>query len=121
MPKNCNFSSEVVKIVEAYRNAANYVVIFLNKAETTEEQFNEVVSLYDSELIRLNKEIRKIAVTRYATNLCYNSLMLIQRAITTTGEGLVAGTIIAYNTKCSSIREPTTTHRSIESISNYLN
>lgn len=123
MPKACNFSSQVVKIVEAYRNAANYAVIFLNKADPIDERFNEVVKLYDSALIRFNEAIRNMAVTRKLTNVCYNSLMLIQRAITTTGEGLVAGTIITYNIKCPSNRgvHSTSTYRPIEFVSNHLN
>lgn len=122
MPKACNFSSQIVKIVEAYRNAANYAVIFLKKADPTDEQFSEVVKLYDLERIRFNEAIRSMAVTKNLTNICYNSLMLMQRAITSTGEGLVAGSIITYNIKCPYTRVHTTsTHRPIEFVSNYLN
>lgn len=121
MPKECNFSYDIVRIVEAYRNAANYVVIFLNKADPTDEQFNEVVKRYDFELIKLNEAIRKMTVTRKLTNGCYNTLMMIQRAVTTTGEGLVAGTIITYNSKCRNRGDFATTHRPIQFVSNYLN
>lgn len=121
MPKECNFSSEVVKIVEAYRNVANYVVIFLNKDEPTDEQFNEVVAFYDSELIKLNEAIRKMAVTQNLTMVCYNSLMLIKQAVVATGEGLVTGTIITYNAKCPYTRvHNTSTHRPIQFVSNFV-
>lgn len=121
MPKECNFSTDVVKIVEAYRNAANYVVIFLNKAHPIDEQFNEVVKQYDFELIKFNESIREMTVTQNLTNRCYNSLMMIQRAVITTGEGLVAGTIITYNSKCHNRFDSTTTHRPIQFVSNHLN
>ncbi|KAJ6643260.1 hypothetical protein Bhyg_08218 [Pseudolycoriella hygida] len=121
MPKSCSFSSEVVRIVEAYRNAANYVVIFLNKSDRTDEQFDEVVQLYNIQLNKFNEAIRKMIVTRNFSNLCYNALMLIQRAVTTTGEGLVAGTILTFTHQCSANRaDRTSTHRSIEFVSNNL-
>lgn len=120
MPRECNFSAKVVKIVEAYRNAANYVVIFLNREGATDEQFTEVVKLYDSEVNKLNEAIRKMAATNRLTNVCYNSLMLMKQAVTVTGEGLVAGTIITYNTKCPSHEHITFTHRPIEFVSNFV-
>ncbi|XP_037046148.1 uncharacterized protein LOC119081372 isoform X2 [Bradysia coprophila] len=122
MPRECNYSHEVVRIVEAYRNAANYVVIFLNKRGATDEQFNEVVELYDLALIQFNEAIRTLTVGRRLTRVCYNSLMLIKGAVTTTGEGLVTGTIATYNTKCASDRiHNTLIHKPIQFISNYLN
>lgn len=125
MPRNCDFSSEVVKIVEAYRHAANYVVIFLNRAESTNSQFNEVVKRYNSEQLKLNEAIRTIAVTKNLSDTCYDSLMLIRRAVATTGEGLVAATMITYNRKCNLTKlEHTATtfsDRPISFDSNYLN
>ncbi len=122
MPKECNFSVEVVGIVEAYRNAANYVVIFLNKRESTDEQFNEVVELYNSALNHFREAIRNLTLTKRLTHDCYNSLMLMQRAITTTGEGLVTGTITTYNANCPTNRVyDAFTHRPFKFVSNYLN
>lgn len=107
MPKECNFSTELVKIVEAYRHAANHVVIFLNRANRTssiDSQLEEVSKNYFFGSLDLNAAIRKIAITKRLSNTCYNSIMLMQRAIYTTGEGLVAATLITYNGKCPSNR-----------------
>lgn len=124
MPKNCNFSSEVVKFVEDYRNAANYVVICLNKPDASDALFHEIVKIYNSKLLQLNEAIRKLAITKHLSNVCYKSLMLMQRAISTTGEGLVAATIIAYNRECDSNRHiysETNIQRPITFDSNDLN
>lgn len=126
MPKSCNFSSEVVKYVEAYRNAANHVIIILNKKDSTDSLFNEILRLYNSQLIQLNEGMREIAVTKNLSNACLNSLMLIRLAAVTTGEGLIEATLIAYNGKCPAIRRlvPSAkkrTHRPIDLVSNYLN
>lgn len=126
MPKSCNFSPEVVKYVEAYRNAANHVVIILNKEHPTDILLNEILRLYNSQLIQLNEGIRDIAVTKNLSNACLNSLMLIRLAVVTTGEGLVEATLKTYNTKCPSIRRfvpmaKKRTYRPIDLVSNHLN
>lgn len=126
MPKSCNFSVEVVKYVEAYKNAANHVIIILNKEHSTDSLFNEILRLYNSQLIQLNEGIREIAVTKNLSNACLNSLMLIRLAAVTTGEGLIEATLITYNGKCPSIRRIVPmarkrTHRPIDVVSNYLN
>ena len=119
--KECNFSSDVVHTVETYRNAVNYVVIFLDKPDATDEQFGEIVQMYGSQLSKFDDTIRKMTVTRNLSRLCYNSLKRIQRAVKTTGEGLVAGTMLAFNSRCTANRvHHTTTPHSIEFISNSL-
>lgn len=122
MPRECNYSHQVVQIVEAYRNAANYVVIFLKKSHPAHEQFLHILELYDSALNQFNESIRLLAVAKRWSTVCHNSLMQMQQVITTTGEGLVTGTIVTYNSNCPSTRRQNSlTHEPIQFVSNYLN
>lgn len=107
--------------MEAYRNAANYVVIFLNKSDATNEQFNGVVELYDLAIRQFYEDIRKLSLGKRLTRMCYSSLMMIKGAVTATGDGLVSSTITTYDANCSSdnIRKPAD-HSPIQFVSNYL-
>lgn len=136
MPRNCDLSTELVQIVESFRHAVNHVVIFLNRpgVRAKNSYFDDIVSKYNFEVLKLNEAIRKIAVEKEMSQNCYNNLMQLRQAITTTGEELVAATLISYNGKCPSNSPParhltfqsfaTTTptlERPINFISNYLN
>lgn len=122
MPKECNYTAEVVQITEAYRNAANYVVIFLKKPDPADNEFNEVVELYDNEVRRFTAAIRQLHVTKRLTDVCYDALTMMEDALITTGDSLVTGTIMAYTSKCPTSRiQNSLSHRPIDDVSNDLN